>query len=336
MLFVFRLDALDYIVKARFKDHVADVVTLFLKKRLFSSVGVTNQQDKSEAQRPTESLCSWRMPGSDYVQLSFERIEYFGKNNRNQMWDYIFSLLEQGADINARDGNGRTVLFYITCEDKKYLQKLIALGIDLRAEDKDGNTALDRFCKQHFCNHYVMPVVTRYPPFVALFIPKGAGIDYLAFSREVDCFMAFLDAGARLEEKRYFYYPVFRHSLRCEKFAVAQKIYDIDPSLQVDKKYLGDLVHEYRTISQLRFLMNLGIDISQKNFKGKTIIEELLQDRRISHLSVLIEKYPNKFSLEQTSQYNKLVQEDKNLYNALKIFGVACFVLFVISTKNNW
>ena len=84
------------------------------------------------------------------------------------------------------------------------------------------------------------------------------------------------------------------------------------------------------------FSANWVFDNSEiRTLRGKTIIEELLQDRRISHLSVLIEKYPNKFSLEQTSQYNKLVQEDKNLYNALKIFGVACFVLFVISTKNN-
>ncbi|KTD55854.1 Ankyrin repeats (3 copies) [Legionella santicrucis] len=54
-----------------------------------------------------------------------------------------FDALEQGASINARNKEGQSALHLATLKaDKESLSKLIARGINVNIQDKDGNTAL--------------------------------------------------------------------------------------------------------------------------------------------------------------------------------------------------
>jgi hypothetical protein len=48
--------------------------------------------------------------------------------------------LDGGADVNAKDGNGRTPLFNVYT--KEIVELLIAEGADVNAKDKSGNTPL--------------------------------------------------------------------------------------------------------------------------------------------------------------------------------------------------
>ncbi|KTD67559.1 Ankyrin repeat protein, partial [Legionella santicrucis] len=54
-----------------------------------------------------------------------------------------FDALEQGASINAMNKKGQSALHLATLKaDKESLSKLIARGINVNIQDKDGNTAL--------------------------------------------------------------------------------------------------------------------------------------------------------------------------------------------------
>lgn len=78
----------------------------------------------------------------------------------------VAALLQQGADVNARDKNGRTALIH-ACEGG-YIQ-IVRLLLEKQAaadlRDKDGNTALMRAC----CKGY--------PDVVKLLLEKGAHVD---------------------------------------------------------------------------------------------------------------------------------------------------------------
>lgn len=57
----------------------------------------------------------------------------------------IFKLLRQGADVHARDKEGRTALFFFSPYDEQQAEKarlLIAAGADVNARDKQNNTPL--------------------------------------------------------------------------------------------------------------------------------------------------------------------------------------------------
>ena len=64
------------------------------------------------------------------------------------------TLLNHGADVNARDAHGRTALMYLvnfSPDDpniQNILSALLARGIDVNAKDADGKTAVD-LAKEH-------------------------------------------------------------------------------------------------------------------------------------------------------------------------------------------
>ena len=56
----------------------------------------------------------------------------------------VKSLIEEGADINAKDASGNTPLYYaIQQRNEDIAELLIAKGADVNAKNKSGQTALD-------------------------------------------------------------------------------------------------------------------------------------------------------------------------------------------------
>ncbi len=69
----------------------------------------------------------------------------FAAQHEGMDCDEVFSLLiEAGADVNAADKKGKTVLMWAVspCSNAKNVQKLIDAGADVRARNKDGETVL--------------------------------------------------------------------------------------------------------------------------------------------------------------------------------------------------
>ncbi len=59
------------------------------------------------------------------------------------MADTVRLLLTHGADVNSRDANGTTALMYAAIEDHVgVIQLLLAHGANVNARDRDGETAL--------------------------------------------------------------------------------------------------------------------------------------------------------------------------------------------------
>lgn len=68
---------------------------------------------------------------------------------KKQRIDEVKSLIEQGADINYCDKNGRNVLFY-SCNDYKISKLLIDKGIDYRKADSSEDNILT-YCLRYNC-----------------------------------------------------------------------------------------------------------------------------------------------------------------------------------------
>jgi uncharacterized protein len=57
----------------------------------------------------------------------------------------VNTLIEQGADLNAKDENGRTALMYAVEQNRtEAAQTLLAKGADVNAQDKFGMTSLKK------------------------------------------------------------------------------------------------------------------------------------------------------------------------------------------------
>jgi hypothetical protein len=68
---------------------------------------------------------------------------------KKQRLDEVKKLIEQGADINYCDKDGRNALFYI-CHDFKISKLLIDKGIDFRKNDNNGDNILT-YCQRNDC-----------------------------------------------------------------------------------------------------------------------------------------------------------------------------------------
>ncbi|WP_435528047.1 ankyrin repeat domain-containing protein [Microbacterium aurantiacum] len=70
----------------------------------------------------------------------------------NEHFEIVELLLDNGADINARDSDGRTALFRVltlgSALRSRMPEVLIDAGIDPTVRDKRGETALDGFFEQ--------------------------------------------------------------------------------------------------------------------------------------------------------------------------------------------
>ncbi|MCD6046295.1 MAG: ankyrin-3-like, partial [Gammaproteobacteria bacterium] len=75
-------------------------------------------------------------------------------------------LLDKGADVNAKDKEGKTPLFYaVNKKDVSRAQLLLDKGADVNAKDKEGNTPL--FCAVH----------NKDVPLAQLLLDKGADVN---------------------------------------------------------------------------------------------------------------------------------------------------------------
>ncbi|MFH1285562.1 MAG: ankyrin repeat domain-containing protein [Candidatus Micrarchaeota archaeon] len=74
-------------------------------------------------------------------------------------------LIKKGADVNAKDANGTTVLMAVAWDDMQIARLLIANGADVNAKDKDGNTALTEAVSRAF------------PKIAAVLIANGADVN---------------------------------------------------------------------------------------------------------------------------------------------------------------
>jgi len=67
-----------------------------------------------------------------------------GRNGNLLLAERVAKLLKDGADIHARDAEGRTPLMWAAFHCRVILlNHLIAMGADLHARDNGGNSALD-------------------------------------------------------------------------------------------------------------------------------------------------------------------------------------------------
>ena len=95
----------------------------------------------------------------------------------NTIWNYVISggnidiirlLIENGADVNAKDGDGRTLLMIAAYNDDKnidIIRLFLDMGLDINAKDKDGETPLMRAAREGNID------IAR------LLVEKGADID---------------------------------------------------------------------------------------------------------------------------------------------------------------
>ena len=62
---------------------------------------------------------------------------------RRSEWETVFALSDHGANINACDDEGDTVLHYAAYHNKTdVISKLIKVGADIEARNKEGRTPI--------------------------------------------------------------------------------------------------------------------------------------------------------------------------------------------------
>ena len=81
---------------------------------------------------------------------------------------FISALMEQGADVNGKDGEGMTALHYATDmlnKKCKLILFILGAGADPNIQDKSGKTALSHYAfeNRYKAGHlYALEVLTRY------------------------------------------------------------------------------------------------------------------------------------------------------------------------------
>jgi ankyrin repeat protein len=183
--------------------------------------------------------------------------------------DQVKLLLDQGADVNARDGYGNTALLKAADRDvlddaaKGMLDLLLAKGADVNAKDRDGNTALMR--------------------------AADAG------KLQLDVIRFLADKGADVDAKdRYGYTSLMKAPLVVVKL-LAEKGADVDARDENDKTLLMKAVWNKSPVELVKVLLDHGADMKLRDKDGKTPLM-LAADRvntwdwKIEVVKVLAEK----------------------------------------------
>lgn len=248
------------------------------------------------------AIMFWFCLSSDHLiaeqQISFERIRQL-LSKKDEMWKYIFTCLEHGADINIRDDNGQSLLFYTTALESEQITQLIKQGIDVNLLDIAGNTALEWFCDQH------IRVLEDIPSFDGRIFYYGTPLPGIlnrnAYIKKTpilcydgqkkylsdqtwNCIALLINAGARFSPLSRLIYEVFYYAIENGHFEIAKMIYE-KHSYQVSKISIWKFISRDKNFfyssdilgKRINFLHEIGIDLLEPNTQGKTIIDILFQ-----------------------------------------------------------
>lgn len=209
-------------------------------------------------------------------------------------------LIDSGADINARDWDGKNALMHAVIQDNLAKVKLLLdAGVDVNARDRDDETAI---------------MSVRSVPVQKVLIEAGADITLwdkngdtpLMHCSDIDLIQGFIDAGANINERTNRGNSLFLHLIKRYSRKKIEPIIKLGIDINISdlngKTALMYAVKEC-DIRIVELLLDLGADVNAKDNDGNTA---LMYIRDIDRARLLI-KYGADINCSNNSGITPLI-----------------------------
>lgn len=196
--------------------------------------------------------------------------KYVKKENDYQK--LLSVLIDNGLDIDRKDENGKSILFYaIGNKDIETVEFFLNAGADINVQDKDGKTVLFQECLKGYSNYEMIDYL----------FDKGIDVDHQDFDERtiVDDLAEMIliqENGKRAHSRRFL--DIVENG---DYFKLLKRLIIKRPKLNHSKSdgktILFDLVH-YNNIELIKVFLNNGADINKIDNAGNTALSCMIDE----------------------------------------------------------
>ncbi|XP_016837148.1 delta-latroinsectotoxin-Lt1a-like [Nasonia vitripennis] len=242
---------------------------------------------------------------------------------------FIRLLLEHGADLQARDSHGQTVLHYaVKIGQVKATALLLDAGAELNVADIDGKTALLEAARSSESNE-LLPLLLEYGADASVRDSDGRNALHhlaMAFQESVDLARALLAKGVSLDDREHrhnqyqpLHYAVLKGKNELVKLFLAY-------GANVNARSKGEvfplyLATEYNKPTVLLTLLSRGAKVDLQTSCGRTALHRACASLHASHskesLKMLLSVGGNLFFEDQAGSMPFDLIREKNIQNPM-------------------
>ena len=179
-------------------------------------------------------------------------------------------LIEHGLDIDRKDDEGKSILFYaIQNKDFQAIEFLLNAGASINTVDKDGKTILFQECLKGYANIEMIDYLFE----------KGIDLDHVDFDEKtiIDDLAEMIliqDNGKRASSRRFLDIVENGEYLKLLKRMIVKRP-KLNHSRSDGRTILFDIIN-YNNIELMKLFLNYGADINKVDNEGNTPLSYMI------------------------------------------------------------